>query len=103
MAADSMMELKSARRRLARIRCIQDCIECFRCNKALPKAVCYIPARVEYKVTKNSKISLYEVPSKSGAKVVSQSCANDARIFASAEELCNSEGQWVKVLSVCQA
>ena len=94
------MELKLPRRRLARIRCIQDCIECFRCNRPMPKSICYIPAQVEYRVTSNAKVTFLKEPKKQSGKVTSHNCPVDARIVASGEELCNADGQWVNALSV---
>lgn len=98
-----MQELSLPRKRLAKIRCVHDCIECFRSNTSLPKAICYVPAEVEYKVDRNAKVTLYSEPSskqKQGDKVSELSCVAGAKVIASGEDYCNSQGQWICIIKV---
>ena len=88
------------RKRLARIRCLQDCIECFRHNGPLPKSLCYIPAEIEFKLAKNTGVSLYLEADQNSSKTLECVFDSDSQIFVSGEELCNSQGQWAKVVKV---
>ena len=99
--ASCMEELSFPRKRLAKIRCLQNCIECFRNNKPLPEAICYVPAEVEYKITKNAKVTLYSEPNKQCEKVSDRSVLTGHTLIASGEDLCNAQGQWIKAIRVC--
>jgi len=95
-----LQELSDCRRRLARIRCVQECIECFRTSKSPPKALCFIPAVADYKVIKNFTAKLMKAPHKKCEKVSEVSFTIDQRIVVSGEEVCNLEGQWAQVLKI---
>ena len=93
-------ELSECRRRLARIRCVQDCVECFKLIKPLPQALCFIPAEVEYRLAKPTSLLLFQGPSKKSEKASEVPCSADTRVYVSGEELCNAEGLWSKVIKV---
>ena len=102
--AASKHNLQAPRRRLARIRGLKECIECFRISKELPKCLCYIPASKEYRTIKCSKVTAYAEANKQSRKVGELACVADYRIFVSDEEMCNSHGQWgkfIKVVIIC--
>ncbi|XP_013403036.1 E3 ubiquitin-protein ligase HECTD3 isoform X2 [Lingula anatina] len=92
------MSLDLPRRRLGRIRCLQQCILCFKEKRRLPESLCYVPARIEFKATGSFKVYAFEKPSKQSGKVTEILCESDTRIVGSGEEFCNSEGQWIKII-----
>ena len=99
MAANKQ-NLLSSRRRLARIRCLKECIECFRTSKELPESLCYIPKSKEYRTTKATKIIAYAEANKQSATVAELECVANHRILVSDEEFCNSQGQWGRFIKV---
>ena len=93
-------ELKPSRKRLARIRCLKECIECFKKNQALPPALCYVAAESEYVSVKPCNLCLYEEPNKSSPLLGEVACQSLHRIFVSGEYMCNALGQWCRYLRV---
>ncbi|KAK2156588.1 hypothetical protein LSH36_209g02031 [Paralvinella palmiformis] len=110
-------QLNSARKRLARIRCLDHCVTCLRECKPLPKSLCYVPKEVKYKVTKTTRIPLYRSPGPDNHElssliifvpnihVVNEDTTKSQNntdkypvLVTSGEEVCNSQGQWARFL-----
>ncbi|KAL3869953.1 hypothetical protein ACJMK2_042573, partial [Sinanodonta woodiana] len=91
------MSIPASRRRLARIRCLQECIQCFREQKKLPESLCYVPSEVEYSCIGKTVIKVYRETKKNSKKIRDLVCTSNSRIFASGEEYCNSAGKWLKI------
>ncbi|KAK3585008.1 hypothetical protein CHS0354_024922 [Potamilus streckersoni] len=91
------MSIPASRRRLARIRCLQECIQCFREQKKFPESLCYVPSEVEYSCTGKTVIKVYGETKKSSKKIRDLVCTSNSRIYASGEEHCNSSGKWLKI------
>lgn len=90
-----------ARRRLARIRCLQDCIKSLLGRKPFPNALCYVPSEIEYKTNNKVTWKLYNEPKKSGTIIKElQATPSSSRLIATGEDLCNSEGKWIHVVKV---
>ncbi|XP_077981106.1 E3 ubiquitin-protein ligase HECTD3-like isoform X2 [Glandiceps talaboti] len=86
--------------RLARIRCLQECIKCFRDHEPLPESLCFIPAELVYKPNAggaSSKLVAYSQPSKNSKKCGEIVLKDGTKLYASGEELCNNQGQWLKL------
>ncbi|XP_074642491.1 E3 ubiquitin-protein ligase HECTD3-like [Tubulanus polymorphus] len=130
MAQQSRSESRplNPRERIARIRCLKECISCFESDKPLPEPVCYVAKQIKYARTlqqQDEPIPFYEKPLKTSEVVFTlppspverradiltnlpsdgreipalpHHCAD--RVTASGEELCNAEGQWLKVFQV---
>uniref|UniRef100_A0A0B6ZXH7 Uncharacterized protein n=1 Tax=Arion vulgaris TaxID=1028688 RepID=A0A0B6ZXH7_9EUPU len=100
MTGNCNVNISVARRRIARIRCLQDCIKSLRNRKPFPECLCYIPSEIEYTVSVKSTWKLFAAPQKV-AKIVKEISATTAsRLVASGEDLCNSDGKWLRVLRV---
>ncbi|XP_076441534.1 E3 ubiquitin-protein ligase HECTD3-like [Babylonia areolata] len=97
MASNS---LSVPRRRLARIRCVQECIACLSEGKPLPESVCYVPLELEYRSPGKSTIKLYATPDSKATVVKEIACTTDSRFMVSGDELCNGQGKWLKVKKV---
>ncbi|RXM29080.1 E3 ubiquitin-protein ligase HECTD3, partial [Acipenser ruthenus] len=107
---------------LGRVRFLIECIECFRHNKPLPEALCFVPKEVCYKICKDSSfsssscssatstgssaagktiISVWECPSQSLPSKKLLKFNIEAKkgtcIRATGEEHCNTYGLWVKL------
>ena len=92
--------LSAPRRRLARIRCLQDCIACLSEGKPLPESLCYVPLELEYRCPNKTNIKLY-ASADTGKPVVREvACTAESRLIVSGEELCNGQGKWLKVRKV---
>ena len=89
-----------SRRRLARIRCIKDCVRSFKHCKPPPKPLCYVPSEVEYQGNQNTKVVVYKEPTKKSSKVTEIVFNSETRVVVSGEELCNNEGEWGRVVKV---
>ncbi|ELU04919.1 hypothetical protein CAPTEDRAFT_168000 [Capitella teleta] len=85
-------------KRLARIRCLKECVECLRTCTELPKSLAYVPQSTEYRTTKASVVSAYAEADSRSRKVLDVACLVDHRLLVSAEEFCNGEGQWARLL-----
>lgn len=92
--------LPLTRRRLARIRCLQECISCLCDRKPLPQCLCYVPLEVEYYSPQKTNIKLYTQPNNSSDVFKEIVCTTDTRLIVSGEELCNKQGKWLKVKKV---
>ncbi|PIK42263.1 putative E3 ubiquitin-protein ligase HECTD3 [Apostichopus japonicus] len=93
---------------LAKIRCLQECIQKFHAALPLPEAFCYVPGQLQYKVTKlGEKIVVYSQPvninqhevsgKKSRHVIGSFHSTKDTVIEGSGEEVYTSAGQWMKI------
>ncbi|XP_078574979.1 E3 ubiquitin-protein ligase HECTD3-like isoform X1 [Branchiostoma floridae x Branchiostoma japonicum] len=98
------MSIESCRRRLARVRCIRDCVTSFKDGLSLPEPLCYVPEEVLYGKAGEGKtgtvqVAVYSRPSLRGrgGKVGEIPCGNDTRIGASGAELSNRDGEWIKL------
>lgn len=91
---------RDSRRRLARIRCLRDCIECFRTSNQLPLSLCYIPKCSEFRTTRSVVVKAYAAPDTLSREVMSIACVKDHRVVVCAEEFCNSQGQWARLVKV---
>jgi len=94
-------DVDAARKPLARLRCLKDCVEFLTKNEPLPPALCYVPAEITYEVTKNDKIIVYSSAAKDRCKLSEISCSTAHRVVVSGEELFTSEGHWARLLRVC--
>ncbi|XP_053549532.1 E3 ubiquitin-protein ligase HECTD3 isoform X2 [Bombina bombina] len=97
-------------RLLGQIRCVLECIDCFRYAKPLPDALCYVPGEVQYKVCKDPSAStsgrtlltVWEAPGylKQNLKKLSRATVEVRKgscVRATGEEYCNANGLWVKL------
>jgi E3 ubiquitin-protein ligase HECTD3 len=89
-----------ARKRLARIRCVFECVQSIRDGKELPDALCFIPGSVEYKFQSERTTSLIirDSPSSSSTKIGEIPYKLSTRFTASGEEYWNDEGLWLRLL-----
>jgi len=94
-------DVEAARKPLARLRCLKNSIDCLTSNEPLSPALCYVPAEVTYAVTRNDKIVVYTTAAKDRTKLSEISCSADHQVVVSGEELYTSEGQWARLLKVC--
>ncbi|XP_072048843.1 E3 ubiquitin-protein ligase HECTD3-like isoform X2 [Amphiura filiformis] len=89
---------------LARIRCLQESIECYRNSTPMPEALCYVPGTIEYKLSRTTisksptKFPVYKKTDKNGGKTTvnigeEASCG----VVVSGLEMCNCHGQWIKL------
>jgi len=97
----SCTDVEAARKPLARLRCLQNSIECLTKNESLPPALCYVPAEVTYTVTRNDKMIVYSAAAKDRSKLSEISCSTGHFVVVSGEELYTSDGQWARLLKVC--
>jgi hypothetical protein len=93
-------DLSIARKPLARLRCLKECLDNLKDNKPLPRSLCYIAAEVEYIPVKNANVAVYSQPSKSSKKLADVMCTTEHRVFISGEELFTTDGQWAKLIKV---
>ncbi|XP_014679289.1 PREDICTED: E3 ubiquitin-protein ligase HECTD3-like, partial [Priapulus caudatus] len=99
------MKLDENRRVFARLKCLKECIECFSTNSDLPEHFCYVPKELLYRlkpgVQFTGKFLLHSQPCKSSPRACDQlplPCTPHWTFYASGEEYCNNEGQWIKLL-----
>lgn len=94
------MSVHTPRRRLARIRCLQECIQCFKTKRKLPECVCYVPSEIQYSCNARCFIQVYSEPTADSSRVRDLTGSAESILFASGEEMCNSEGKWLKLKKV---
>lgn len=102
------MKLDRNRRVFARLRCLKECIDNLSRNQDLPSSLCYVPETLCYKLKQDGvqftgKFVLHSQPSKLSPKAPVQlplPCTNLWTFYASGEEYCNNEGQWIKLTKV---
>ena len=94
--------IPAARRKIARIRCLQDCINCLQTRKPFPDCLCYVPSQLEYTATCKTTFKFLEEPRK-GSKVVKEVAVTPSTsLLVSGEDLCTDEGKWLRVMKVCK-
>lgn len=93
-------DLSIARKPLARLRCLKECLESLKDNKPLPRTLCYVAAEVEYVPMKNASIAIYALPNKSSKKLADVMCTTEHRVFVTGEELFSNDGQWARLTKV---
>ncbi|CAC5385514.1 HECTD3 [Mytilus coruscus] len=93
----SVENLSGSRRRLARIRCILECIQCLKERKKFPACICFVPSEVEYKCQSKTTLRVYPEPLKNSRKIKDLHCTTESRVVASGEEYCNSQGKWLRI------
>ena len=101
--ATSVQNSSCVRKRLGRIRCVQECIKCFLNREKLPRDICYVPLELQYKSSKNTILPLYKSPSKQSKILKEIICSVDYTLVTSGEDECNNDGQWTKLLRVLMA
>lgn len=92
------MNIPSSQRRLARIRCLQECIRCFKETKKLPETLCYVPSAVEYQCSGRCFIKVYAQPQKNSERIRDLNGTSESKLTVSGEELCNAGGKWLRIL-----
>ncbi|XP_063795502.1 E3 ubiquitin-protein ligase HECTD3 [Pseudophryne corroboree] len=110
MTTPAMQDHNNPRRLLGHIRCVLECIDCFRRAQPLPEALCYVPGEVQYKICKDlsaasasrSLLTVWETPgySKQNLKKLSRATVEVRKgscIRATGEEYGNANGLWVKL------
>ena len=94
-------DVHAARKPLARLRCMKNCVESLTKNEPLPAALCYVPAEVTYEATRNDNLIVYSTTAKDRCKLSEIPCSTAHRVVVSGEEVYTSEGQWARLLRVC--
>lgn len=99
------MKLHENQRTLARLRCLTECVGCIANSCQLPESLCYVAAKLAFKIKPGvqytGKFVLHSQPSKSSSKATDQlplPCTASWTFYASGEEYCNGDGQWIKLL-----
>ena len=102
--AESHNGLGPPRRRLARIRCLLECVKCFHEKKSLPESFCYVASEVEYRSQCKTTIKLYPEPRKTkkltGFQPRELQLSPESRLVATGEEFCDNQGKWLKLRKV---
>ena len=89
-----------ARRRIAKIRCLQDCLTSLKEKKPFPSCLCYVPSEVEYLTPNATTWTFLENPRRNAKVLHEFRASKESRLVASGEEFCNSDGKWLTVLKV---
>ncbi|XP_075688157.1 E3 ubiquitin-protein ligase HECTD3 [Rhinoderma darwinii] len=105
-----MQDANNPRRLLGRIRCVLECIDCFRRAVPLPEVLRYVPGEVLYKICKDpstassarSLLTVWEAPgySKQNLKKLSRATVEVRKgscVRATGDEYGNANGLWVKL------
>ncbi|XP_052776275.1 E3 ubiquitin-protein ligase HECTD3-like isoform X2 [Mya arenaria] len=92
------MNVSQHRKRLAFLRCLQECINCFKDRKKLPECLCYVPSEVIYKCTSLCFLQVYSEPSVDSIRIRDLKGSTDSIVTVTGEEMCNSGGKWLKVV-----
>ncbi|XP_038067988.1 E3 ubiquitin-protein ligase HECTD3-like [Patiria miniata] len=106
---------------LARIRCLQAGIESIRNATPLPKALCYVPGEIQFKIhpsfvaraaransgtrgrtppkSPRVKLTVYAEPNKECPADQQRHvyCGKSAKIVGTGEEMCNNFGSWIRL------
>ena len=102
--AESHNGLGPPRRRLARIRCLLECVKCFHEKKSMPESFCYVASEVEYRSQCKTTIKLYPEPRKTkkltGFQPRELQLSPESRLVATGEEFCDNQGKWLKLRKV---
>ena len=92
--------IPTARRRIAKIRCLQDCLTSLKDKKPFPKCLCYVPSEIEYLSPGKTPWKLHEYPRKKAPILAEIPTTSNSRLIASGEEVINNDGKWLKVIKV---
>ena len=92
--------IPTARRRIAKIRCLYDCLTSLKDKKPLPSCLCYVASEVDYLAPGKTTWKIQEKPRKNSKVILEINAVTGSRIVASGEELCNKDGKWLRVLKV---
>lgn len=102
--AESHNGLGPHRRRVARIRCLLECVKCLYERKALPESFCYVASEVEYRSQSKTTIRLFPEPKKAkkltGFQPKELQLTSESRLIATGEEFYDSQGKWLKLTKV---
>lgn len=98
------MKNEPARRRLARIRCLFDTINCIVKGKSLPPPLCFVASEVEFAVVDGSieTLPVFKKPSKNAEKIAEIASSTKVSLLASGDEYVNDEGAWLRLSQVCK-
>ncbi|CAN2390345.1 HECT domain containing E3 ubiquitin protein ligase 3, partial [Pristimantis euphronides] len=104
------MQDSSPRRLLGRVRCLLECVDCFRRAAPLPEPLCYVPGEVLYKLCRDPSappaaralLTVWEAPgySKQNLKRLLRATVEVRRgscVRATGDEYGNANGLWVKL------
>uniref|UniRef100_A0A2C9LR03 HECT domain-containing protein n=1 Tax=Biomphalaria glabrata TaxID=6526 RepID=A0A2C9LR03_BIOGL len=94
--------IPSARRRISRIRCLQDCITSLRNRQPFPDCLCYIPSELEYTTSYKTTWKLLQSPDKTSKVIKEIQATPSTRLIVGGEDFCNGDGKWLCVLKVFQ-
>lgn len=99
------MKNETARKRLARIRCLLDTIKCMEGGKPLPMSLCYVQGEVTYGVSVEAPnlsipIPILAKPSKDAEKLGEIFLNPGVEVVASGDEFNNKYGRWIKLTQV---
>ncbi|XP_046853196.1 E3 ubiquitin-protein ligase HECTD3-like [Xenia sp. Carnegie-2017] len=94
------MTKDNARKRLARIRCVFECVESLREGKEFPDALCFVPNAVEYKFRseRSTSVVIRDLPTTSSAEIGEIPYKLSSKFSASGEEYWSDEGHWLRLL-----
>lgn len=92
-----MNSFSTCRKRLARLRCIQHCIDCFKNRKPLPRALCYVAQLKTYTLAKDAELCVYAEPCKKSTVLKKGAYRAGLTIQATGEEMFNNSGRWQHV------
>ncbi|XP_052273526.1 E3 ubiquitin-protein ligase HECTD3-like [Dreissena polymorpha] len=92
------MNSPNNRKRLAKIRCLQECIQCFKEKRKLPESLCYVASEIVYKCSPKCFIQVYSEPSTESKRIRDLNASSDSLVYVSGEEMCNAGGKWLKVV-----
>lgn len=92
--------IPEARRKIARIRCLQDCIKSLQMNKPFPDCLCYVPSQLEYKASCKTIFKFLEEPNKSSKVIKEVAVTPSTMLLVSGEDMCTNEGKWIKVFKI---
>ena len=95
-----MTEIKPSRRRVARIRCVKECVDKFKDTTPLPASLCYVADELLFASASNVKVTLYAEPDLNASVTAEVKLQPSDRFTITGEEFCNSQGQWARVIKV---
>ncbi|WAR23600.1 HECD3-like protein [Mya arenaria] len=95
------MNVSQHRKRLAFLRCLQECINCFKDRKKLPECLCYVPSEVIYKCTSLCFLQVYSEPSVDSIRIRDLKGSTDSIFKAnpSAEDIVFDTDAWILLFS----
>ncbi|KAL4235652.1 E3 ubiquitin-protein ligase HTD3 [Mactra antiquata] len=91
------MNVQLPRKRLALIRCLQDCIRSFREGNSLADSVCYVPSEVKYQCNSRCFLQVYSEPTENSSRIRDLTGTAESTLSASGEEMCHGGSKWIKI------